>query len=211
VACERREAVPRPSAVCNPSHYQSVSRPCQRTLFVTEEDPSSLAPATQHQPSIRRTASCLLLKHSILPSTTPYPTMSSPSWQDRRFMFPAGKEVHEGSARRMSGSSAATAESPVLTNAAPAAPTQALPEYPVVEKKVLSNPDAWGGNRLFMGRAGKEVHEPARRPSGSSSTKPEVTAPPKSSSPPAPGAISAAIAGRRRVCFQTLPRLSPSS
>ncbi|ETI23902.1 hypothetical protein G647_05709 [Cladophialophora carrionii CBS 160.54] len=132
--------------------------------------------------------------------------MSSPTWQDRRFMFPVGKEVHQGSTRRMSGSSAssatAAAESPVLTNAVPAAGTDAtpaLPEYPLVEKKVLSNPDAWGGDRRFMGRAGKEVHQPARRPSGSSATKPEVV--PKSSSPPATstgGGIAAAIAGRRR-------------
>ncbi|KIW70569.1 hypothetical protein PV04_02827 [Phialophora macrospora] len=132
--------------------------------------------------------------------------MSSPTWQDRRFMFPAGKEVHQGSTRRMSGSSSssAPAESPVLTNAAPAAEiagTPALPEYPLVEKKVLSNPDAWGGDRRFMGRAGKEVHEPARRPSGSSATKPEVV--PKKSSSPATGTgggggIAAAIAGRRR-------------
>jgi hypothetical protein len=104
-----------------------------------------------------------------------------------------------------SSSSSATAESPVLTNAVPAADTAAtpaLPEYPLVDKKVLSNPDAWGGDRRFIGRAGKEVHEPARRPSGSSTTKPEVV--PKSSSPPAAstgggGGIAAAIAGRRRV------------
>jgi len=117
-------------------------------------------------------------------------------------MFPAGKEVHEGSARRMSGSSSTTADSPVLTNAtaaAAAAATPALPDHPLTERKVLSNPDAWGGNRLFMGRSGKEVHEPARRPSGSSATKPEVV--PKSSSPPATnigGGVAAAIAGRRR-------------
>jgi len=116
-------------------------------------------------------------------------------------MFPAGKQVHEGSARRLSGSSSASADSPVLTTAVPAAEvaaTPALPEYPLVDKKTLSNPDAWGGNRLFMGRAGKEVHEPARRPSASSATKPEVV--PKSSSPPANagGGIAAAIAGRRR-------------
>ncbi|EXJ62234.1 hypothetical protein A1O7_02667 [Cladophialophora yegresii CBS 114405] len=134
--------------------------------------------------------------------------MSSPTWQDRRFMFPAGKEVHQGSTRRMSASSAssATAESPVLTNATPAAAagagtdaTPALPEYPVVDKKVLSNPDAWGGDRRFMGRAGKEVRQPARRPSGTSAARPEVV--PKSSSPPATnagGGLAAAIAGRRR-------------
>lgn len=100
----------------------------------------------------------------------------------------------------MSGSSSASAESPVLTNAAPAAASPALPDHPVTEKKVLSNPDAWGGNRLFMGSAGKEVHEPARRPSASSATKPTVV--PKSGSPPATGAgggLAAAIAGRRRV------------
>ncbi|KAJ9616846.1 hypothetical protein H2200_000566 [Cladophialophora chaetospira] len=129
--------------------------------------------------------------------------MSSPTWQDRRFMFPAGKQVHEGSKRRPSGSSSTSADSPVLTNATPpaeAAATPALPDHPVTEKKVLSNPDAWGGNRLFMGRAGKEVHEPARRRSSASSgPKPEVV--PKSSSPPATntgGGIAAAIAGRRR-------------
>lgn len=133
--------------------------------------------------------------------------MSSPSWQDRRFMFPAGKEVHEGSARRMSGSSATSAESPVLTSAVPvggaavAGATPAMPEYPVVEKKILSNPDAWGGDRRFMGRTGKEVHEPARRLSASSASKPVMEVP-KSSSPPAQssgGGIAAAIAGRRRV------------
>src|SRR6201995_2043779 len=103
----------------------------------------------------------------------------------------------------MSGSSSGTAESPVLTNATPAAAveaTPALPEYPVVDKKVLSNPDAWGGDRRFIGRTGKEVHEPARRMSGSAAAKPEVV--PKSASPPATssgGGIAAAIAGRRRV------------
>ncbi|KIY02096.1 uncharacterized protein Z520_02234 [Fonsecaea multimorphosa CBS 102226] len=132
--------------------------------------------------------------------------MSSPpssSWQDRRFMWPAGREVHEGSVRRMSGSSGSdkTAESPVLNNATPAtdAGPPALPDYPLVEKKVLSNPDAWGGDRRFIGRIGREVHEPARRLSGSSASKPADV--PKASSPPATssgGGIAAAIAGRRR-------------
>ncbi|OQU98750.1 hypothetical protein CLAIMM_04485 [Cladophialophora immunda] len=135
---------------------------------------------------------------------------SSSSWQDRRFMWQTGREVHEG--RRMSGSSGSdkTADSPVLTNATPAAAaaaaaaaavgtTPALPDYPVVDKKVLSNPDAWGGDRRFMGMGGKEVHEPARRMSGSSANKPAEL--PKASSPPATGSgggIAAAIAGRRR-------------
>ncbi|OAL39964.1 hypothetical protein AYO20_00877 [Fonsecaea nubica] len=135
---------------------------------------------------------------------------SSSSWQDRRFMFPAGREVHESTARRLSGSSGSdkTADSPILTNATPAAAaaaaaagaTPALPDYPVVERKVLSNPDAWGGDRRFMGMAGKEVHEPSRRLSGSSAAKPADVLP-KASSPPATssgGGIAAAIAGRRR-------------
>ncbi|KIW90052.1 uncharacterized protein Z519_09483 [Cladophialophora bantiana CBS 173.52] len=130
---------------------------------------------------------------------------SSSSWQDRRFMWPTGREVHEGSTRRMSGSSGSdkTADSPVLTNAAPATAagaTPALPDYPVVEKKVLSNPDAWGGDRRFLGMSGREVHEPARRMSGSSANKPAEV--PKASSPtamsPPGGGVAAAIAGRRR-------------
>ncbi|OAP65182.1 hypothetical protein AYL99_01154 [Fonsecaea erecta] len=134
---------------------------------------------------------------------------SSSSWQDRRFMFPAGREVHEGSAaRRMSGSSGSdkTADSPILTNATPSAAaaaaagaTPALPDYPVVDKKVLSNPDAWGGDRRFMGMGAREVHVPARRLSGSGANKPAEV--PKASSPPATssgGGVAAAIAGRRR-------------
>ena len=126
----------------------------------------------------------------------------SGSWQDRRFMFPSGKEVHEGS-RRMSGSTPSDTTSSAMTDAAPAAGTgSTLPDHPVTEKKVLSNPDAWGGDRRFVGvRGAREVHEPARRMSGSSETKPAGA--PKSSSPPATGSgggIAAAIAGRRRVC-----------
>lgn len=149
---------------------------------------------------------------------------SSPSgsWQDRRFMFPTGREVHEGS-RRMSQSSSKSDDLAVPPAAAApaaaagAAPVSALPDYPVVEKKVLSNPDAWGGDRRFMGMLGKEVHQPARRMSGGSggAAKPTVDAaspPPKSSaSPPASsgGGIAGAIAGRRRVCTFPIVFFSP--
>jgi hypothetical protein len=158
---------------------------------------------------------------------------SSSSWQDRRFMFPAGREVHQGS-RRYSGSkesadpttglatspSDATTPTTATTTAPP--PTPADGEAPTsMIGKVL--PAAWDGDRRFMGTTPKEIHQPpaARRGSQSSdkSARSAAGAPIKSSaSPPAsPGAgIAAAIAGRRRVClWQThllplpLPSLPP--
>ncbi|KAJ9502485.1 hypothetical protein H2202_001606 [Exophiala xenobiotica] len=134
---------------------------------------------------------------------------SSSSWQDRRFMFPAGREVHQGS-RRYSGSkesadpttglatSPSDATTPTMATTTAPPPTPADADAPTsMIGKVL--PAAWDGDRRFMGTTPKVIHEgPAARRGSQSSDK---SAPIKSSaSPPAsPGAgIAAAIAGRRR-------------
>lgn len=120
--------------------------------------------------------------------------MSSSSWQDRRFMFPAGKQVHEGSA----GYTPAEKETPPTV--IPTSTTTASGSPPAA--KVLPS---WDGDRRFMFPSGKQVHEPGRRLSGSSgtsgkaveSTAKAASPPPASSSPQT--AIANAIAGRRRV------------
>ncbi|KAL2414709.1 hypothetical protein ABEF95_004801 [Exophiala dermatitidis] len=143
--------------------------------------------------------------------------MSSSNWQDRRFMFPAGKEVHQGS-RRYSGSqpkenTSSASSAPPPTPAAPAAPatdTNTITDVTNASAdsgsggssgKVLPR---WDGDRRFMFPAPREIHEPAqpRRMSGSSGDKKAGTgaaasSPPKSSTSSS-GGIAAAIAGRRR-------------
>lgn len=137
---------------------------------------------------------------------------SSSSWQDRRFMFPAGREVHQGS-RRYSGSkesadpaSLATSPSTMTTPTTTAPPpTPADTEAPTMIGKILPS---WDGDRRFMGTTPKEIHQgPARRGSQSSEKSAGAAGasggPIKSSaSPPTSpgGGIAAAIAGRRRVC-----------
>ncbi|EXJ95113.1 hypothetical protein A1O1_00232 [Capronia coronata CBS 617.96] len=135
--------------------------------------------------------------------------MSSPpsSWQDRRFMFPAGKEVHQGSRRYSQSSGKDDAGN---TSAAAAFPPPLLPDTDATNAasttaesgKVLPR---WDGDRRFMFPAGKEIHQPARRLSSSSSASSsgdkKVDAPTKTSaSPPksSGGGVAAAIAGRRR-------------
>ncbi|KIW54662.1 hypothetical protein PV05_07009 [Exophiala xenobiotica] len=135
---------------------------------------------------------------------------SSSSWQDRRFMFPAGREVHQGS-RRYSGSkesadpaSLATSPSTMTTPTTTAPPpTPADTEAPTMIGKILPS---WDGDRRFMGTTPKEIHQgPARRGSQSSEKSAGAAGasggPIKSSaSPPTSpgGGIAAAIAGRRR-------------
>ncbi|EXJ90105.1 hypothetical protein A1O3_03174 [Capronia epimyces CBS 606.96] len=138
---------------------------------------------------------------------------SSPgSWQDRRFMFPAGKEVHQGS-RRFSQSSDKDVPPPVTAaavattaDAAPAPPSLATAPADDSATAAQSTGQAlprWEGDRRFMFPAAKEIHQPARRMSSSSTSSGEkkAGAPTKpSTSPPASsgGGIAAAIAGRRR-------------
>lgn len=139
--------------------------------------------------------------------------MSSPSsWQDRRFMFPAGREVHQGS-RRYSGSKGSdtdsnTTLSPTTSNTAPPPPAPTpIAEEPPTTSSIVHPP--WEGDRRFMFPAAKEVHQPAvRRGSGSQSSADKSAAanaaasPTRTSgSPPTSsgGGIAAALAGRRRV------------
>jgi len=118
--------------------------------------------------------------------------MSSSSWQDRRFMFPTGKEVHQGS----SGYVPTEKETPPTV-----IPTSTSP--PASTEKVIPS---WEGDRRFMFPTGKQIHEPARRLSASSGTSgkaaesaTKATAAPATAASPQ-SAIASAIAGRRRVC-----------
>ncbi|KAK4941033.1 hypothetical protein LTR10_018954 [Elasticomyces elasticus] len=133
--------------------------------------------------------------------------MSSPSWQDRRFMFPAGREVHQGS-RRYSGSKDSDTDmtlSPTVSNTGPPppAPTPATELPPDLEPASPGRVHPpWEGDRRFMFPAGKEVHQPAVR-RGSQSSEKSAGSPGAvrtSASPPASsgGGIAAALAGRRR-------------
>lgn len=127
-------------------------------------------------------------------------------------MFPAGKEVHQGS-RRFSQSSgkdepSAAAALPPTAAAPPSTTDNSITDMTNVGSsggesgKVLPR---WDGDRRFMFPAAKEVHQPGRRMSGSSPSyssdkKSDVpiktsASPPKSSG----GGIAGAIAGRRRV------------
>ncbi|KEF60200.1 uncharacterized protein A1O9_05050 [Exophiala aquamarina CBS 119918] len=116
--------------------------------------------------------------------------MSSSSWQDRRFMFPSGKEVHQGSP----GYTPAEKEKPPTI-----IPTSTSP--PASTEKVIPS---WEGDRRFMFPSGKQLHEPARRLSASSGTSGKAAesttkAAPASATAASPQtAIANAIAGRRR-------------
>ncbi|KAJ9632915.1 hypothetical protein H2204_007483 [Knufia peltigerae] len=146
--------------------------------------------------------------------------MSSSSWQDRRFMFPAGREVHQGS-RRYSGSnkdsdpsvstaaaataSAVAADSAVIDSQPPPTTTTSTSTAAAAMPtgKILPS---WEGDRRFMGTVPREIHEGAgaRRNSQSSDKSTGSTgfagAVKTSASPPTSpgGGIAAAIAGRRR-------------
>lgn len=136
---------------------------------------------------------------------------SSGSWQDRRFMFPAGKEVHQGS-RRYSQSSgkdvpASSTASADAVAAAPPPPAAAPADDSTTGSTATGQAmPRWDGDRRFMFPAAKEIHQPARRGSSSSTSsasgEKKVDAPTKTSASPPPassgGGIAAAIAGRRR-------------
>jgi len=123
-------------------------------------------------------------------------------------MFPAGREVHQGS-RRYSGSKDAGPDTLSDLSTSPATPidaTNAPPPTPADTEpttmgKILPS---WEGDRRFMFPTGKEIHQPARRASqsqgsdqGAAAPVKAAASPPPSSSPKGSG-IAAAIAGRRR-------------
>ena len=126
--------------------------------------------------------------------------MSSSSWQDRRFMFPAGKQVHQGS----STYTPLEKEDPPVTIPSSTVESGSPPTSSSPGKVIPS----WDGDRRFMFPSGKQIHEPARRASesGGSSGGKVTAATPKAASPPqsTQTSIASAIAGRRRV------RRSPS-
>lgn len=131
---------------------------------------------------------------------------SSSSWQDRRFMFPSGKQVHEGS----TGFTPADKETPPTL--IPTSITTASGGEPAA--KILPS---WEGDRRFMFPSGKQIHEPGRRLSGSSGTSGKSVEPTAKAAPPAAAsaspqaAIANAIAGRRRVCDLSTELFSNSS
>ncbi|KAL6252702.1 hypothetical protein RBB50_000421 [Rhinocladiella similis] len=138
---------------------------------------------------------------------------SSSSWQDRRFMFPSGREVHQGS-RRYSGSKdsdpasvLSTSTDSATASAAAAAPSAVLDSQPTTAVSAGKILPSWEGDRRFMGTVPKEIHEgAAARRSSQSSDKSTGSAGfggsavRTSASPPTSpgGGIAAAIAGRRR-------------
>ncbi|KIW18859.1 hypothetical protein PV08_03148 [Exophiala spinifera] len=137
--------------------------------------------------------------------------MSSPSWQDRRFMFPVGREVHQGSRRYSGSKGSADLSTSTGSDGATAATAGVLDSPPATTAATATTASTgkvfppWEGDRRFMGTVPREIHEGARRNSQSSdkstgSTSSGVGAVKTSASPPTSpgGGIAAAIAGRRR-------------
>ncbi|KIX07378.1 uncharacterized protein Z518_02031 [Rhinocladiella mackenziei CBS 650.93] len=124
--------------------------------------------------------------------------MSSPTWQDRRFIGTVPKEIHQGS-RRYSATKDTMSTPPTAATALAAAtiPTTSPADSTTPATKVFPT---WEGDRRFMGTVPKEIHEPARKSSFSGAKPAEVPKPASASPPPAStgGGIAAAIAGRRR-------------
>jgi len=126
-------------------------------------------------------------------------------------MFPAGRQVHEGS-RRYSGSKSDAAESDASSPPASITGTanSVVPALPVADANPSTTDSTtdsvihppWEGDRRFMFPVAKEIHKPARRGSQSSEKSQEAvkTATAGSGSPPTGGmsGIAAAMSGRRR-------------
>ena len=138
---------------------------------------------------------------------------SSSSWQDRRFMFPAGRQIHEGSSSYVPPPAGA-AQSPPVSIPSTTTSTSGASGSPPSSGKILPS---WEGDRRFMFPTAKELHQPGRRLSGSSgSDKSTASAAAKATAPVASAASSAAsavtnpianaIAGRRRVSTDLCPR-----
>lgn len=74
-------------------------------------------------------------------------------------------------------------------------PTRILEEPPSSGPTKTFSFAAYEGDRRFMGMVPKQIHEPARRSSGSSATKPTVS----SSPPTSPATTKTTNPARRRV------------
>ncbi|RMZ89428.1 hypothetical protein DV736_g3331, partial [Chaetothyriales sp. CBS 134916] len=117
--------------------------------------------------------------------------MSSPPWQDRRFMFPAGKQVHEP-ARKTSIPESGDGAPRKLSITSPGG------------LATLNNPASSGGSNIASKNiflTGKQVHEGARsgrKSSGSSGSSGTVAVKPTVVPPPPVPAGSPGASGRRR-------------